>query len=240
MGHHHHHHHHHHKSHGLSNCCIALNGICFLITMIAGSVIVGALLRPSMQYIDNWRLLNCTLDTQNITRYCQIDDKCQESTNQIQFPSYFYDNGRRFPYEYDANETPLDDSSAEAPVPNNTCSAPTPNQCFQGSIIFHYQPNNATDDIQSQSLYVNGTYYNAYDFVYHFNGSFHCWVDTHNSSRISVLPIPKYSPGGAIATGILFSFSLICLIILFILISIRCFCKNHHDYQPIYRIQADD
>ncbi|EGG23889.1 hypothetical protein DFA_06027 [Cavenderia fasciculata] len=239
MGHHYHHHHHHHKRYGCSNCCIALNAICFIICLIAGAVIVAVILRPSMEYTDEWTRHNCTLNSFSMDPSCQLKSTCQESTNQVVFPSYFYDNGRRFPYEYDTSDEPTsstDSTSYDPHSSDNTCPATTPTQCWTGTINFSYQPTDKNEPEVDLSLYVFGNYKSAYSFTNHFDGIFHCWSDVGNNTRVSVLPIPKYSPGGAIATGVLFSISLLCLVLLVIFISIRCLCRKNHEYQPIYSI----
>eukprot|EP01132_Coremiostelium_polycephalum_P002145 gene2145-2644_t len=198
MGRNHHHHHYHHKRHTCSNCCIGLNTLFFLITLIAGACITGFILVPSLQYQDNWLKLNCSRTGTSMDPSCQTES-CKESTNQIQFPYYFYDNGRRFPYEYDAGDDPYDGHS-NGTEPENTCPSDVPTQCWTGTLSFAYLSNSSY--VQKSNLYVFGTYQNANDFVsYITNDTFHCWMRTSNHSEVSILPIPRYSPGGAIAVG---------------------------------------
>jgi len=231
MAHHNHHHHHHHKRHSCSNCCIGLNTIFFFITLIAGAIVTAVVFAPSVEYKANWLKINATMMTTSLDPSCP--ESCTESTNQVQFPYYFYDNGKDFPYEYDANDkSPNNNGGRNATEPPSTCGD-TGVQCWNGTINFSYFVNSTFSN--QSSLYVYGKWINAFDFTHYINTTtFDCWMDIHNSSRISILPIPRYSPGAAIAMGVLFSFSLLCLILIIILISIRCFCKhNNHDYQPV-------
>eukprot|EP01133_Synstelium_polycarpum_P014215 gene14215-16762_t len=173
----------------------------------SGAVIVALVLRPSMLFIDSWSKINCTLLTHSLDRSCQTAS-CELSTNQIQFPGYFYDDGHAFPYEYDMDDSSLPSGEiANSTEPTDDCPPQTPEQCWTGSIYFEYFANDTTS--MRQTLFVAGHYSNAYTFTYHFDTTFHCWIDNNNASRISVLPVPRYSPGGAIATGVLFSISLV-------------------------------
>ncbi|EGC34000.1 hypothetical protein DICPUDRAFT_88529 [Dictyostelium purpureum] len=228
-----HHHHHHHKRHSYSNCCIGINTIFFLITFIAGAVITAAVFVPSVEYKDEWLKLNATLiDKPSLDIMCQ-NSSCVEQSNQVSFPYYFYDHGKTFPYEYDKGEEPI--AHKNATEPTGLCPN-AKHQCWNTSISFQYHANETF--ILTKSLYVSGDWQDAYDFNQYFTSSlFPCWVSIKNSTEVSVVPIPRYSPGAAIAVGVLFSFALLFLIIILVLISIRCFCKQthhgHYEYQPI-------
>ncbi|KAM9956747.1 hypothetical protein ACTFIW_000279 [Dictyostelium discoideum] len=237
MGHNYHHHHHHHKRHSCSNCCIGINTIFFLITFIAGAVITAAIFVPSVEYKDGWLKISASLvEKPTISAYCS-NETCSEYTNQVEFPYYFYDHGRTFPYEYDNGDTPL--AHKNSTEPSNECTTTSSTyQCYNTSVTFNYHINSTFTN--TDTLYVQGNWEEAYDFnAYITNATFPCWVSTSNSSKVSIVPIPRYSPGAAIAISVLFSFALLSLLLILVLISIRCFCKQVHfgynkgDYQPI-------
>ncbi|KYQ88932.1 hypothetical protein DLAC_10514 [Tieghemostelium lacteum] len=218
----------HHKRHSFSNCCIGANLCVFLGFLIAGAIVTGVTLVPSVEYQTQWDKINCTIVSTSLEQVCQSSE-CKESSNQFKFPYYFYsgtgDSKKSFPYEYDAEDTPT--GHDDTVQPPNTCPSGKTTQCFNGTINFNY-PINSTY-ISSQSLYVYGSFDNANDFTHYITtntSTFHCWMLTSNTTTVSIIPIPKYSPAAAITTGVLFSFSLLALIILLVLISIRCFCKS--------------
>ncbi|KYR01847.1 hypothetical protein DLAC_01864 [Tieghemostelium lacteum] len=233
-----------------SNCCISINVILFFITLISGISITAAILVPSIQYKENWLALECSLISKQIEPItCQSEKECKEDSNQVRFPYYFYDNGRNdFIVNTINKEIEQRDSSSSttfsirrnAVYPttsaeiSNECPSTKPYPCYRGIISFNY-PLNKTFNAY-QSLYIQGDYMVSSQYVQSVETSlFPCWINSQNNSQVSIQPIPLYSPGGAIAVGVLFSLSLLTLILILIFISIRCFCKNdqYNQYQYI-------
>ncbi|KYQ90773.1 hypothetical protein DLAC_09413 [Tieghemostelium lacteum] len=227
-----HHHHVHHKRYSCSNCLIGLNICIFISFLIAGSIVMGVSLIPSIQYKDNWVRINCSLTDSTFEQVCQSKKTCQSETNQFQFP-YYFTNGQHhtFPYEYDSDDSPIPHSNRTKPL--NTCPSSKSTQCFNSTVDFQYPINSSF--VATKSLYVFGSYDDANDFDQYFvDPEFHCWMSLLNTNDVSIVPVPKYAPASAITSGVLLTLSLISLLILLILISIRCFCGKSREVSQKY------